>query len=155
MATTTEKLVVGSTSTVMTNTNLSALATTALFLSSAYNNLQAGGSGDGYTKARIEFTLTMATAATANTGFALWILKSNDNSTFEAGSTSYTPLRLPDVVCPAPVDTTQRVVSFDVDLPVGYLKFLIKNDSTGNSLKTDVTSAGSQVTVTPYTRQMV
>lgn len=157
MATTTEKwAALGTESIVMTNTNLSALANNALFLSSAYNNVQGGGGGDGYVLCRVTATITMAVAASTATGFSIWILKSQDGgTTYEAGGTGYTPLRNPDLVIPAPVDTTQRVVMRDILLPAGFMKFLMKNDATGQALKTDATSAGSQLTVTPITYQAV
>ena len=146
----------GTETVVMSNSDLSGLANNALFLSAAYNNVQAGGGGGGSVLCRVTFTLTMAVAAAANTGFPFWVLKSPDGgTTYESGSTSYTPLRMPDCVCPAPVDTTQRVVAFDILLPAGFVKFLLKDDATGQALKTDTSSTGSKVTVTPYTRQMV
>jgi hypothetical protein len=155
VATTQKWAALGTETVLMTNTNLSALANNALFLSAAYNNTQ-GNTGDGYVLCRITATLTMAVAATANTGFSLWILKSQDGgTTYEAGGTGYTPLRLPDVVFPAPVDTTQRIVMRDVWLPAGFLEFLLKNDGTGQALKTDTGSTGSKLTVTPITVQMV
>lgn len=156
MATTTEKLIIGTETVLATNTNLSALANNALFLSSAFNNVQAGGGGDGYTLCRITATLTMAVAATANTGFSVWFLKSQDGgTTYESGGTAYTPLRLPDLVFPAPVDTTQRIVMRDVLMPAGFFEVLIKNDGTGQALKTDTASTGSKLTLVPITRQSV
>lgn len=157
MATMTQKWAALGTETVlMSNTNLSALANNALFLSAAYNNVQGGGGGDGYVLCRITVIITMAVAAAANTGFPIWILKSQDGgTTYEAGGTGYTPLRMPDLVCPAPVDTTQRVVMFDRYLPAGFIKALMKNDNTGQALKTDTSSAGSLVSITPISPQMV
>ena len=156
MATTTEKLIIGSETVLMTNTNLSALANTALFLSGSFNNVQAGGGGDGYTLCRITSTITMAVAATANTGVSIWFLKSQDGgTTFESGGTAYTPLRLPDLVIPAPFDTIQRIVMRDVLMPAGVFQVLLKNDGTGQAFKTDVTSAGSKLGITPITRQSV
>lgn len=153
---TTEKLIIGTETILMTNTNLSALANNALFLSAAFNNVQGGGGGDGYTLCRITATLTMAVAAAANTGVSIWFLKSQDGgTTYESGGTAYTPLRLPDLVIPAPIDTTQRIVMRDVLLPAGFMEVLIKNDGTGQALKTDVTSAGSKLTLVPITRQSV
>lgn len=154
MSTTAKWAALGTETVVMTNTNLSALANNALFLSAAYNNVQGGGGGDGFLRVRVRFTLTMAVAAAANTGFTLWILTSTDGgTTYEDGGTAYTPLQAPDCVCPAPVDTTQRNVSLDIMLPPGFVKFLLKNDGTGQSLKTDVTSTGSQLSITPLTYQ--
>lgn len=156
MPTTEKWAALGAETTLMSNTDLSAMANNALVLSSAYNNVQGGGGGDGYVLCRVTATITMAVAATANTGFTIWFLKSQDGgTTYESGSTSYTPLRLPDLVIPAPVDTTQRVVMRDVPLPAGFLKALMKNDGTGQATKTDTTSAGSKLTIAPITRQAV
>jgi hypothetical protein len=139
-----------------TNTNLSALANNALFLSGDYNNVQAGGGGGGDVLCRLRAILTMAVAAAANTGFSVWFLKSVDGgTTWERGGTGYTPLRLPDCVFPAPVDTTQTEITRDVLCPAGHFKVLIKNDGTGQALKTDTTSAGSQLSIIPFTRQSV
>lgn len=156
MATQTEKWgALGTETVLLSNSDLSALANNALVLSSAYNNTQ-GNAGDGAPLCRITATLTMATAATANTGFSIWFLKSQDGgTTYEAGGSGYTPLRLPDLVIPAPVDTTQRIVMRDVPMPPGFFKVLIKNDGTSQALKTDTTSAGSKLTITPFTRQSV
>ena len=153
---TTEEWIIGTETVLMTNTNLSALANNTLFLSSAFNNVQAGGGGGGYTLCRITAILSMAVAATANTGISIWFLKSQDGgTTYESGGTGYTPLRLPDLVIPAPVDTTQRIIMRDVICPAGFCQVLLKNDGTGQALKTDVTSAGSKLTIVPITRQSV
>lgn len=152
---TTEKLIIGTETVVMTNTNLSALLNNALFLSSAYNNTQ-GSTGDGYTIGRITVKIKMAVAATANTGCPIWFIKSQDGgTTYESGDTGYTPLRLPDLVIPAPVDTTQRFVMRDVLIPAGFFKVLLKNDGTGQAFAVDLTATGSQLTITPITRQSV
>lgn len=139
-----------------TNTNLSALANNALFLSADYNNVQGGGAGGGDVLCRLRTIHTMATGAAANTGFSFWFLKSCDGGTaWERGGTGYTPLRSPDFVVPAPTDTTQTELSFDILCPAGHFKLLGKNDGTGQALKTDLTSAGSQWSILPYTRQAV
>ena len=145
----------GTETTLMSNSDLSAMANNALVLSSAYNNTQ-GQTGDGARFARLTVTLKMAVAATANTGFSIWFLKSQDGgTTYEAGGTGYTPLRTPDLVVPAPVDTTQRIVMIDAEIPAGYFKALMKNDGTGQALATDTTATGSKLTITPYTRQSI
>ena len=153
---TTEEWIIGTETVLMTNTNLSALANNTLFLYSAFNNVQSGGGGSGYTLCRITAILSMAVAATANTGISIWFLKSQDGgTTYESGGTGYTPMRLPDLVIPAPVDTTQRIIMRDVICPAGFCQVLLKNDGTGQALKTDVTSAGSKLTIVPITRQSV
>jgi hypothetical protein len=154
---TTEKWAALGTETVLvSNTNFSNLLNNALVLSGDFNNVQGGGGGDGYVLCRVRLIITMATGAAANTGFPIWFLKSADaGTTWERGGTSYTPLRMPDVVFPAPTDTTQTEISRDVLLPAGHLKALLKNDGTGQATKTDVTSAGSQLSIIPITRQMV
>ena len=156
MATTEKWGALGTETTVFSNSDLSAMANNALVLSSAINNVQGGGGGDGARFARITVTTKMAVAATANTGFSFWFLKSQDGgTTYERGGTGYTPLRTPDLVVPAPTDTTQTVQMFDVEVPPGFLKFLKKNDGTGQALATDTTSTGSKVTIAFYTRQSV
>jgi hypothetical protein len=149
---TTEKLIIGTESTLATATNLASLANNTLFLSAAFNNVQAGGGGDGYAMCRVTMIITMAVAATANTGFPIWFIKSQDGGTsYESGDTGYTPLRLPDLVISAPVDTTQRTIMRDVLMPVGFFKTLLKNDGTGQALA----AFGSKLSITPITRQSV
>lgn len=146
----------GTETVLISNTNFSALANNALVLSADYNNVQGGGGGGGDILARIRATITMAVGATAGTGFSIWFLKSQDGgTTFERGGTSYTPLRPPDLVIPAPTDTTQTEIMRDVAIPAGHFKVLVKNDGTGQATKTDTTSAGSQLTITPFTIQGV
>ena len=146
----------GTETVLISNTAFSALANNALVVSADYNNVQAGGGGGGDVLCRLRFICSMAVAAAANTGFSVWFLKSSDGgTTWEAGGTAYTPLRLPDCVFPAPVDTTQREISRDILCPAGHWKLLVKNDGTSQSTKTDTTSAGSQISVIPFTRQSV
>lgn len=146
----------GTETVLMANADLSGLANNALVLSAAYNNVQGGGGGDGSIYCRITVTLTMAVAATANTAFSFWFLKSQDGgTTYESGGTGYTPLKSLDFTVPAPLDTTQRIVDYDGICPAGFWRLLILNNATGQALKTDVTSAGSKVTVTPYTPQQI
>jgi hypothetical protein len=156
MSTTEKWAALGTEIVAAANAGLSGLANNALALSSAINNVQGGGGGDGYALCRITATVTMATAAAVNTGLSLWFLKSQDGgTTYESGDASYTPLRIPDLVIPAPVDTTQRIVMRDIMCPAGVFKILLKNDGTGQSLKTDATASGSKLTLTPFTRQSV
>lgn len=150
---TTLKLELGTLTTVLTTTNLSALANNALYLSGAYNNTQ-GNTGDGWPMARVTVAIEMNVAAAANTGVAIWFLKSDGTNT-EAGGTSYTPLRNPDLTAPAPVDTTQRIQQFDVPIPVGNFYVLIKNNGTGQAFKTDTGGTGSFVAMTPITSQQI
>lgn len=156
MSTTEKWAALGTEIVAVANAGLSGLANNALVLSSAINNVQGGGGGDGYALCRITATVTMAAAAAVNTGLSLWFVKSQDGgTTYESGDAGYTPLRMPDLIIPAPVDTTQRIVMRDVMCPAGLFKILVKNDGTGQSLKTDATPAGSKLTLTPFTRQSV
>lgn len=141
---------------VMSNTNLSALANNAGFLSNAVNNVQGGGQGGGSLMCRLEAVLTMAVAASANTGFYVWFLKlSSDGTTYERGGTGYVPLTQPVAIFPAPVDTTQTPEFYDIPAPAGIFKVLMYNTATGQALKTDTTSAGSQLALSFFTPQSV
>ena len=147
----------GAETVLATNTNLSALANNARFLSASYNNVQGGGGGGGSIKGMLTFTCTMAVAATANTGFDIYILKSQDGgATYERGGTGYTPALTALVgTFVAPTDTTQSPMMMIVDLPPGLFEVLIVNNGTGQALKTDTGATGSKLTLTPYTDQIV
>jgi len=148
MSTTEKLLIVGTETTVI---SAAAISNNQNAISSTFNNT-IGSTGDGSTMVRIKISITMGVGATANTGLSLYILKSSDaGSTFEDGATGtgYTPLRMPDLVCPAPVDTTNRTLSFDRLLPAGQMKFLPRNEGTGQSM------SSVTITVLPITRSSV
>lgn len=133
MATTTEKYVLGSIASLMT-TELNSLANNALVAAgSSYNNIQGGGGGDGYTLCDLELVVTYGTNPTANTGITVWFLARPDGTNFEDGSSSVTPVRLPDAVFPLrSVTTAQRIVR-RIALPWGVFTPLLKNDGTGQT----------------------
>jgi hypothetical protein len=156
MSATTQKYIINATaSVIIAGSALNAMANNALVAGSDYNNVQGGGGGDGYVFARLTLSWKFQVNPTANTGFSLWFLKSNDNgTTFEDGSSSATPPRQPDVVFgPLPADTNAHVMMRDVMIPAGHWKPLLKNDGTGQTLTANNTD--NVLSITPLTAQFV
>src|SRR4051812_13004672 len=101
----TEKYTLGSIATLL-STGLNSLANNSLAVSSAYDNTQGGGGGDGYTLCDLELVVTFGTNPTANTGVSVWFLAVPDGTNYEDGDASTTPARAPDVVFPLRAVTT-------------------------------------------------
>jgi hypothetical protein len=143
-----EKLKLGSQSTVL-NTGAT-LASAALAVSSAYNNKQGGGTGDGYPYARLTLNWQFGTAPAANKAVSVWVLTSEDDGTsYEDGGSSVTPARAPDVVFPVPVDSSAHQQARECRLPVGFVKFLAKNDAD------QTINSGWTLKALPFTRESV
>ena len=149
MATQTEKYALGSITTVG-STALNSLANNTNVSLTVFDNTQ-GQTGDGYTLADIELTVTFGTNPTANTGFSLWLLASADGTNYEAGSSSVTPARLPDVVFPVIVTTSAQTITRRVSLPWGKMTPLLRNDGTGQT----IAASGNTLKIRPATRQSV
>lgn len=127
----TEKYIVGAIATLL-STELNSLANNSLAIGAAYNNVQAGGGGDGYTLCDLELVVTFGTAPTANTGVSLWLLAAPDGTNYEDGvDGTTTPARTPDVVFPIRVITTTQRITRRVWLPWGIVRPLAKNDGSG------------------------
>lgn len=146
---TTEKYLLG-TQTTLLSTELNSLANNALGLGPAFDNTQAAA-GDGYTLCDVELAVTYGTAPAANTGVSVWLLGSQDGTTYEDGSTAITPARLPDLVFPLRAVTTAQRIVRRVVLPFGKFKALGKNDGTGQSMA----ASGNTLKVRPVTKQAV
>lgn len=144
-----EKYLLGSLASLLT-TSLNSLANNALAISSLYDNTQ-GQTGDGYTICDLELVVTYGSAPTANTGVTLWILASADGTTYEDGDASTTPARLPETVFPLRAVTSAQRIIRRVALPPGKLKFLVKNDGTGQ----DIAASGNTLKIRPVTRQSI
>lgn len=129
---TTAKYVLGTPATLL-STELNALAdATGVLTSTAYNNTQAGGGGDGYTGCDVELFINSLASAptTAGVSVTVWFLETQDGTNYEDGDASTTPSRLPDVVFPVRlVSTAQRIIR-RVLLPAGNFKTLLKNETT-------------------------
>src|SRR5690348_9378840 len=102
---TTEKYTLGTIATLL-DTGLNTLANNGLALSSAYNNAQGGGSGDGYTLCDLELVVTFGTGPTSGQ-VSVWALGAPDGTNYEDGSDgTTTPGRQPDYVFPVRSVTT-------------------------------------------------
>lgn len=126
---------------------ISSLANNALAVGYGYNNVQAGGGGDGYTLTEVEFQGTFASAPSDNTALTIWFLAQlSDGSTYEVGDSSLTPSRLPDVTIPLKNSNgaSQPTTRF-CTLPPGTVKPLVRNDGTGQTLTSGI------IRIRPYT----
>jgi hypothetical protein len=139
-----EKIALGTQATPLTTG--ATLANNALAISAAYNNTIGGGSGDGYARARFTLNVTFSVAPAASTGISVWLLTSEDGTTYEDGDASTTPARPPDIVIPVRAVTTAQQIARDAYLPPGLLKVLAKNDATGQTM-----SSGWTLKLLPYT----
>lgn len=145
-----EKFLLG-TQTTLIDTGLNSMANNALVLGSAFNNT-IGQTGDGYTLCDVELYFpSMGGTPTANTGFTLWMLGTQDGTNYEDGDASVTPAKLPSCVFPIrAVATAQRIIR-RVSLAWGLWKPLLKNDGTGQSLAATLNT----LKIRPVTRESV
>lgn len=144
-----EKYKLGSVATLM-STELNSLATnTAAVASSAFNNVQGGGGGDGYTLCDLELVVTFGTNPAASTGISVWFLGQPDGTNYEDGSSSVTPARLPDAVFPVRAVTTAQRIVRRIAIPPGTWKALALNDGTGQALA----ATGNTLKIRPATRE--
>lgn len=150
---TTEKYVLGSIATLM-NTELNSLAssaTGAAIATTAYNNIQAGGGGDGYTLAQIELVIAAPGSTLTASPVYVWFLQDPDATNYEDGGAAVIPGRQPDVIIPLRlVSTAQRETVWDVKIPPGTWKALL-SQVTGVSWA----ASGNTLKIVPYTRQGV
>lgn len=131
-------------------TGLNSLANNSLAISAVFDNTQ-GQTGDGYTLCDLELVVTFGTNPTANTGISVWFLQSQDGTNYEDGGTGTTPARAPDVVFPVLVSTSAQRIIRRVLLPPGLMKFLLKNDGTGQAFA----ASGNTLKIRPFTPEIV
>lgn len=145
-----EKYKLGAYATLMT-TDLNSVANNGLAIGSAYNNVQGGGGGDGYTLCDVELVVTYGSAPAAGTGVTAWFLAAPDGTNYEDGGASVTPARLPDVVFPVRAVTTAQRIVRRVLLPWGLMKPLVRNDGTGQT----TAASGNTLAIRPVAREGV
>ncbi len=146
-----EKYKLGTIATLM-STELNSLANNGLALAStAFNNVQGGGGGDGYMLADVELVVTYGVAPTVNTGVPVWFLGQPDGTNYEDGDGSTTPARASDITFPVRAVTTAQRVTRRVMLPWGTTKALAKNDGTGQTMA----ASGNTLKVRPVAREGV
>jgi len=134
----------GPTVDVITNTELSALANnTTVTGATPYDN----SAGNLY--AELTLTITMNIAATAGTGFLVWVHRSYDGTNFESITAVFFAIKPANYSFGAPTNTTQITLTHLIQLSPGKTKYSIQNNGTGQATKTDTTSAGSKLTITP------
>lgn len=138
--------------TTLLSTELNSLANNATTAAGpAFDNTQ-GATGDGYTLCDVQLTTgTVSGAFTAGSTIDLWLLGSQDGSTYEDGSNTVTPNRLPDVSFPVRAVTGAQKIIRRVELPWGKFKALALNNGTGQTLN----ASGNTIIIRPATRQGV
>lgn len=150
MATTVEKLLLGSVTSLIT-TGLNSLANNGRAAASAFDNT-VGQTGDGSTLCDVELVVTYGTAPTANTGCSVWFCMSTDGTNYEDGSAAdLTPARMADVVFPLRAVTTAQRITRRVSLPWGKFIAILINDGTGQAMA----ASGNTLKIRPVTREMV
>lgn len=135
MPTTIVKQVEQATPVSLLTTELNSLATnTNAAPGPAIDNAVGQSNLDGYVRAKIELVLAAYSGTpTVGSGVELWFLRTIDGGTsYEDGSSSLTPARIPDVVLPvgAVASGPQRVIK-ECWVPVGKFKALARNAGTG------------------------
>jgi hypothetical protein len=113
--------------TPVSGANLNALSSGSSVLGSAFSNVQGDSAGLGFTSAIAKLHLDSMAVSSGGT-MLVWLLSASDNSVYEQGGTSVTPLRAPDVIF-APVAQTAAV---DLELLCAVplcatIKALVKN----------------------------
>ena len=148
---TTEKLLLGSQTTLL-STELNSLAASAWTAAgSAFDNTQ-GATGDGYILCDIELVCTLAANATANTGFMLWLLRSQDGTNYEDTPTSTVGLnRAPDAFLPYTTGQTTTRVCVQALLPPGKFKPVGQNTDASHAMS----ASGNTIKIRPIARQQV
>lgn len=127
------------------DTALNSMANNALVLSAEITH-----QSPNYLEAELELYIAgMGGTPTANTAFVLWILRAIDGTNYEDGGTSVTPARQPDAYFPIRAVSTAQRIRRRVKLPPGNVKYLLKNDGTGQALA----SSGNLLKVKPVTYQ--
>jgi len=153
MAATTEKYILGSIATLMSSelntlassATLAAGATTA-GTTGAYNNVQGGGGGDGYTLGDLELVVNYGSSTTPAAGSAAYVyfLGDPDGTNYEYGDGSHIPARPPDAIIPFPnaaFSTPYRVTVRNVAAPAGSFQTVLTQNTgatfpaSGNTLK--------------------
>jgi hypothetical protein len=117
--------------TVITGTNLNALANNALVLGSAFSNVAGDGQGGGFRYARLKLHIDSMTVSAAGVVDG-WLLTASDGSTYEQGGTSVTPLRQPDFLFPPVAQTAAVDLEEWVVMPIcATIKCLLRNNALG------------------------
>jgi hypothetical protein len=120
--------------TVVTGTNLNALANNALVLGAAFSNVTGDGQGGGFRYGRVKFHSDSLTV-TAGGIIDGWFLTASDGTVYEQGGTSVTPLRQPDFQMPAVAQTAALDLEQWVVMPIcATIKCLLRNNALGAAL---------------------
>lgn len=146
-----EKYKLGTIATLL-STELNSLANNTNAISTtAYNNVQGGGGGDGFVECEVELTVNFSVAPSANSGFSVWFLASPDGTNYEDGGASVTPSRLPNVVFPLRAVTGVQRITRRTFAPAGIFHTLQRNNATGQT----IAASGNTLKLRPLTREGV
>ena len=126
----------GSSTTILDNTQLVSLGANAYSAAGPVYDNAVGQAGDGALRCRLELSVIFAAAPTANTAVVVWLLRSHDGTNYEPTPTSaITPGSALAITFPVNSGTGQTVTRgvADIDCPPGRFKAVLKNDNTGQA----------------------
>lgn len=103
-----------------------------------------------FLRCELEVVVDFAVAPVANTAMVLWLLREVDGTNFENGTSSITPLRVPDAFFPLRAVTGVQRIIVTAELPPGVVRPLIRNDVTGQAL----VSSGNTLKIRPLTESI-
>lgn len=150
MATTEQWTQLGTPVDVISNAELSGLASGSIITgATTYDN------SAGVCFAFLTFTCAMNIAATAGTNFLVWVHTSIDGTNFESVTAVYFAIKPAKWSFGAPTSTGQVVSTQLIQLMPGKQKYSMSNNATGQATKTDTTATGSKLQITPVGRQAV
>ena len=122
---------VGNNATIVSGSNLNALASGSLVLSAAFSNVNGDAAGEGYRYAVAKLhidSMAVSAGGVVDGGF----LRASDGSVYEQGGTSVTPNRPPDFVFTPVVQTAAIDLEQVVSVPVcATIKCLLRNNALG------------------------
>jgi hypothetical protein len=119
--------------TVITGSNLNALASNSLVLGAAFSNVTGDGAGGGFRFGRLKLHID-SMAVSAGGVVDGWFLTASDASVYEQGGTSVTPARPPDFVLVPVAQTAAVDLEGYAQMPIcATCKCLLRNNALGAS----------------------
>lgn len=147
------KFLVSASQTNLLTTELNSLGNNSYTSASSAIDFSVGQTNrDGYLFCSIQGKFTFAANPTANTGVTVWLLGTDDASTYEDTPTSSIGLgRRPDAVLPVTTGTTATNVRVEIRCPKGLIKAVAQNTGTGQAMG----ASGNTIKILPFTPEGV